>query len=108
MSDEPFEPTNAQTLAALITRRGESGYVGATVQRSHRFPMHIITQIENMAEMASSPISLIINELLQCGLDAVKKELPEEVVKRISLMSEEQIKRPTKSVRLESAPMKSK
>ena len=38
------------------------------------------------------PVSLIINELLECGLEAVKKELPEDIVNKMTLLREEHLK----------------
>ena len=71
------------------------------MQRSHRFPVMLFTQIENMARMGSVPVSLIINQLLGCGLEAVKKELPEQVVKELSFITQEQVERPTKSSKVD-------
>lgn len=95
MTDLRNEPTKAEQLAAVLTGRGETAYTMAAVQRSHRFPLHIFAQIENMAKMAGSPVSLIINELLECGLESVKKELPADVAREVAIYTSEQVSRPT-------------
>ncbi|NJA89728.1 hypothetical protein HCX48_10915 [Rhodocyclus tenuis] len=87
----------ADELAALISGNASMGYVGAAVQRSHRFPLHIISQIENMARKSNSPISLIINQLLECGIDAVLAKLSDEDAKEIKRISPEQLARATAS-----------
>jgi len=73
----------------------------ATVQRSHRFPLHLFVQIENMARMGGVPVSLIINELIECCLDAVKQELPEDVAQEVARATQEQIDRPTVTEKVE-------
>ena len=77
------------------------GYLGATVQRSNRFPLHVFRQIENMARMGRAPVSVIINQLIECGLEAVKQKLPEDVVREISLVTKEQRELPTVTDRVE-------
>ncbi len=95
MENDRYEPTKAEFLAGLIQGSSNLQSTMATVQRSHRFPMHIFIQIENMARMGNVPVSLIINELLECGLEAVIKELPEEQAKLVNRVSEEQTKMKT-------------
>ncbi|PTQ78878.1 hypothetical protein C8R26_101194 [Nitrosomonas oligotropha] len=95
-------PNKAEFLAQLIT--GDAGMEGRTVsvQRSHRFPLHIYTQIENLARIGKMPASVVINELLECGLEALIKELPPEVVKQARFTKEEQINRPLVSVKIKA------
>jgi hypothetical protein len=102
MSDERYEPSKAEMLAALVTRQGQLGYATATVQRSHRFPVHLFVQLENLAKHADVPLSVIINELLECGLDALLKELPEDVAQKVYTVTKDQMERPTKSERFDS------
>lgn len=102
MSEDRYEPTKAEQLANLVSGSATSSYTGATVQRSHRFPLHIFIQIENMARMGNMPVSVCINELLGCGLEAVRKELSKEALEELTLVSKEQIERPTKSVTMDS------
>jgi hypothetical protein len=49
MVNDNYEPTKAEILAGLVTGDASLLSMTATVQRSHRFPLHIFTQIENMA-----------------------------------------------------------
>lgn len=95
MEDDRYEPTKAEFLAGLIQGSANINSTMATVQRSHRFPLYIFVQIENMARMGNVPVSLIINQLLECGLDAVLKELPEDLAREIGRLSKEQIERKT-------------
>lgn len=104
MLEDPQEPPKAQFLAALIQGNASLSMHGATVQRSHRFPLRIFTQIENMARMGGVPVSLIINQVLECGLDAVLKELPEETANEVLLISTEQLNRPLISDSVEMLP----
>lgn len=92
---ENDEPSKAQFLASLLHGSGSMEAISSTVQRSHRFPLHLMLQIENMAEKAGVPVSLIINQLLECGLEAVSKELTEEQIKAIITIRPEQLDRKT-------------
>lgn len=91
MSDEQYIPSKAEFLAGLVTGSSSMSQSEATVQRSHRFPVHLFVQIENMARMGGVPVSLIINELIECGLEAVKNELPEEVAREVAKVTKDQI-----------------
>jgi hypothetical protein len=95
MSEDQYIPSKAEFLAGLVTGSAGLSQSEATVQRSHRFPLHLFVQIENMARMGGVPVSLIINELLECGLVAVKQELPEDKVQEVSCATKEQFERPT-------------
>ncbi len=95
MENERYVPTKAEFLADLIQGSATYQSTMASVQRSHRFPLHIFVQIENMARMGNVPVSLIINQLLECGLDSVLKELPEDLAREISRLTQEQIERKT-------------
>ncbi len=93
MTIDKEEPTKAEMLAGLVTRTASTKHVLATVQRSHRFPVHIFTKIENLARIGGVPVSLIINELLECGLEALDKALPKEVEEQIKMVHEDQMDR---------------
>ena len=94
MPDMDDVQPRAKMLASLVNDGGHYMLAGVAVQRSHRFPSHIFVQIENLARMGDVPVSLVINELLFCGLDALKKELPAEKVRQMTLMTKEQVDRP--------------
>lgn len=95
------KPTEAEILASLIKRNGSMSMFSASVQRSHRFPLHLFTQIENMARMADVSISTIINQLLAAGLEAVNENLSEDEIKEIRFVSKEQLDRPFKQLRVD-------
>lgn len=95
MENERYEPSKAEFLAGLIQGSANLQSTMASVQRSHRFPLHIFVQIENMARMGNVPVSLIINQLLECGLEAVIKALPEEQAREIGRLSKDQLERKT-------------
>lgn len=95
VSEDQYIPSKAEVLAGLVTGTVAMSQSMATVQRSHRFPLHLFVQIENMARMGGVPVSLIINELIECGLEAVKQELPEDVAQEVARATKEQIDRPT-------------
>jgi len=97
--DERYEPTKAEILAGLVTGNANFEQIGGAVQRSHRFPLHIFVQIENLARMADTSVSVIINQLLECGLEAVRSELPDDVAEQIARVSKEQIERPVKTLK---------
>ena len=101
MSDHQYIPSKAEVLAGLVTGSVAMSQSMATVQRSHRFPLHLFVQIENMARMGGVPVSLIINELIECGLDAVKQELPEDVAQEVLRSTKEQFERPTVTEKVE-------
>lgn len=96
---EQKDVTNAQILAGLLNRTAEFRSIGAAIQRSHRFPASIFWQIENMAKMADVSISTIINQLLECGLEAVKENLSEEQIREIQFIAPEQLDKPFKTVK---------
>jgi predicted DNA-binding protein len=93
-----INPTSAQMLASLIKGGAKFTSVNATVQRSHRFPLHIFACLENMAEMSGAPVSVIINQVLEAGIEAVTKELPEEINAELKRVSQAQLDRPMKTV----------
>lgn len=95
MTDEQYKPSKAEQFASLLTGNATQTSIMATVQRSHRFPMHIFIQIENMARMGNVPVSLVINELLECGLEAVLQEIPQENRQEINRITEAQQKMKT-------------
>lgn len=100
MNNETHEPTNAEIFASLLRGNASMQSIGATVQRSHRFPLHYFVQIESMAKAAKIPVSVVINQLIACGLEAVTKELPEDVVTQLTSCTMEQLNRPTKTVKV--------
>jgi predicted DNA-binding protein len=108
MTNEEGRPSKAEILASLITGNGNQSHAMATVQRSHRFPLHLFVQMENLAKHANVPVSLIINELIECGLDALKQELPEEVAQKVSRITKDQTERPTITERFDSEKYRGK
>src|SRR5450759_5956703 len=101
MTNKSYEPSEAQMLASIVTGTGNASYVGVAVQRSHRFPYHLFIQIENMAKIADSSVSAIINQLIECGLESVKKELPQNIVKQLTRTTENPLERSLKSITVE-------
>lgn len=91
-------PSKAEHLANIITGNASTEKISATVQRSHRFPLDLFTQIENMAKLADSSVSSMINEVIEVGLDALYVELPEETVRQICMITEAQIKKANSQV----------
>ena len=102
MTEEKYIPTKTEFLVDLLTGDASYSSAEATVQRSHRFPLGLFLQIENMARMGGVPVSLIINQLLECGLDAVLHELPEEAARQVSQVTLDQVNRPTVLERVEA------
>lgn len=101
MAKNPFEPTKAQLMAQMVLGNVNQALHSAAVQRSHRFPYHVMVQIENLAEIGQVPVSVIINDLLECGLEVVTKALPEEVAAKLNISSREQRERPMVTIRTE-------
>lgn len=91
MSVQGQNISEAQILASLIKRSGKAEKLSVTVQRSHRFPAHIFTKIENMARMSDVSVSMIINQLLEVGIESVYKNLTDEEMVQINNVSEEQL-----------------
>ncbi len=88
----------------MLIGSAEMSMVSASVQRSHRFPIHIFAQIENMAKIANTSVSVIINQMLEAGLEAVMSELPLELQQQVARITEDQMNRPFKNVRGEVKP----
>lgn len=93
MRQPAAEPTNAQVLASVIMGTGKTDFVGATLQRSHRFFAHHLFQMENMADKAGLPTSTLINLVVEAGLEAVRAHLPDEIRRDLSTQTPEQTKR---------------
>ena len=92
------DPSAAKILAKIITEGANYASACATVQRSHRFPLDHMVVIENMAKMPGVSVSAIINQILDAGMEAVRAELSSEVNQELSLVTQDQIDRPTKTV----------
>jgi hypothetical protein len=107
-SEAEYRPSKAEMLASLVVGTGSQSHAMATVQRSHRFPLHLFVQIENLAKHANVPVSLIINELIDCGLDALKRELPEDVAQQVARVTQDQTERPTITERFDSEKYRAK
>ncbi|WP_018985520.1 hypothetical protein [Methylophilus methylotrophus] len=91
--DDNELPTKAEHLASVIEGRGFSSYIGASIQRSHRFPFQQFIIIENMSKLADCSVSAMINEVIQVGIEAMYKELSPETIKKINFISDEQLSR---------------
>jgi hypothetical protein len=102
MSSREDLPSKAEMLASLVTGKGETSFTAVSVQRSHRFPLHLFVQIENMARMGKVPVSVVVNELIAIGLDAAIKELPEDAARQVSRVTKDQIERPSVTDRFDS------
>lgn len=98
MQNESYKPTEAEILASLIKRSGHMEMASASIQRSHRFPLHLFTKIENMARMADVSVSAIINQLIEVGIESVKLNLSEKEIEEIDFISPEQLDRPIKQL----------
>jgi hypothetical protein len=92
------EPTKAQHLAGIVSGTANTSTTMATVQRSHRFPLHIFVIIENLAKKADCSVSAMINQLLEVGMESLLKELPEEIGQEIHHVTQEQIDKANSSV----------
>ncbi len=90
MSNEKFEITGAQFLADMLNRSASIQANVASIQRSHRFPTHTFFKIENMAKMADVSVATIINQLIECGIESVYKELDEESKQKINIVTADQ------------------
>lgn len=108
MIQEQRDVTQAQVLASLIQRSGSIGMNTASIQRSHRFPLHIFIQIENMARMAELSVSTIINQLLEAGIEAVHLNLSEAEILETRMTTQEQIDRPMKTLKVAFNPIEKK
>lgn len=91
-------PSKVEHLANILTGNASTETITATVQRSHRFPLGQFMQIENMAKLANSSVSAMINEVIEVGIDALFAELPAETVKQIRTVTEEQTKKANSQV----------
>jgi hypothetical protein len=107
MSNKEYEPSKVEMLASLVIGSGKQSHVMETVQRSHRFPLFLFLQIENLAKHAKVPASVIINELIDCGLEALRQELPEDVARSITRITKDQTERPTIVERFDSTKRRS-
>lgn len=93
------EPTKAEHLAGIIAGTASTSAFMATVQRSHRFPLHVFVVIENLAKKADCSVSAMINQLLEVGMESLLKELPQEIAKEVHHVTQEQIDKANSSVK---------
>lgn len=93
-----YEPTKVQHLAGIITGTANTTTMMATVQRSHRFPLHLFVVIENLAKKADCSVSAMINQLLEVGMECLLKELPQEIVHEVQRVTQEQIDKANSNV----------
>jgi len=92
------EPTKAEMLAGVVSGTANTSTSMATVQRSHRFPLHIFVVVENLAKKADCSVSAMINQLLEVGMESLLKELPPEIAKEVLLVTQEQIDKSNSSI----------
>lgn len=84
MNNKRLEPTAAQMIAGLARGTAQYEEMEMKVQRSHRFPVGLFLQIENLASVSRVPVSMIINLLIESGLEAVKKEISPDLVRQLT------------------------
>ena len=84
------DPPKAAQLAAILLGNASTGSRTATVQRSHRFPLHHFTQIENMAKMANCSVAAMINQVIEVGIDSLYEYIPPEMATKLSIVTQEQ------------------
>ena len=92
------EPTKAEHLAGVIAGNASTSMNMATVQRSHRFPLHVFVVIENLAKKADCSVSAMINQLLDVGIESLLKELPLEIAQEVKQVTQEQLNKANSSV----------
>lgn len=92
------EPSKAAQLAAVLKGHGTTGFRSATVQRSHRFPLHQFMLIENMAKIADCSVSAMINQVIDVGVDALYEHLPPEMAKEIHHVTQKQVDKANSSI----------
>lgn len=84
-------PSKAQQLAAILSGNASTAYRTATVQRSHRFPIHEFMMIENLAKIADCSVAAMINQVIAVGIESLCEHLPEEMAKGLSHVTQEQV-----------------
>ncbi|HPV45206.1 MAG TPA: hypothetical protein PK056_06800 [Methylotenera sp.] len=85
------EPSKAEHLANILSGNASTESVSATVQRSHRFPIHQFMLIENMAKMANCSVSAMINQVIEVGVDALYDHLPDDIRQQMHTVTQEQV-----------------
>ena len=93
------DPTKAEHLANILTGNGNTTMFGASVQRSHRFPIQSFIVIENMAKLANCSVAAMINEIIEVGIEALCAELTPEISQQINRATQEHIDKINSQVR---------
>lgn len=88
-----YSPSKAEILAGLVTGNAAIEQYTSTIQKSHRFKFADLMFMENMAKKADCKLSVIINQVIEVGIDALSKELPEEVYRELSQIDFERLER---------------
>lgn len=105
---EQNNPSKAEHLANILTGNGESQFIGATVQRSHRFHLDQFIKIENMAKLADCSVAAMINQVVEVGIEAVCEHLPKDFVQQMRVMSQEQFNKANSNAREKVGTFKAK
>ena len=85
-------------MAGVIAGNANTSMNMASVQRSHRFPLHVFVVIENLAKKADCSVSAMINQLLDVGIESLLKELPLEIAQEVKQVTQEQLNKANSSV----------
>ena len=96
--NERDEPSKAEHLANILSGNASSEHITATVQRSHRFPIHYFMLIENMAKMANCSVSAMINQVIEVGVDSLYEHLPEHIRQQMHMVTQEQVNKANSQV----------
>lgn len=81
--DEEFVPTAAQQLAVELLHQGKSQYVGLLFPVPTRLNLDLYSLVEALTHRAGSSRNKIMNQLVEAGIEAVLKELDDDVVMEI-------------------------
>lgn len=93
------DPTRAEHLANILAGNANARMFGASVQRSHRFPIQSFIVIENLAKLANCSVAAMINEIIEVGIESLSTELTPEISQQIHMATQEQIDKVNSQVR---------
>lgn len=81
--NEEFEPTAAQQLASELQHHGRSQYIGLLFPVPTRLNLDVYSMVEALTHRAGTSRNKLMNQLIEAGIEAVLKELDNDVVTEI-------------------------
>ena len=85
------EPTALDQLVSELSHSGKSQYLGLLFPVPTRLRVHLYGMVEALTHHAGTSRNKLMNQLVEVGIEATLKALPETVVQQIQERADETI-----------------